>query len=192
VQLEIRDRAGRRVRLFRSDDEPEPMLEGQQVPPRWVRPPQVLSAGRGMHRFVWDLRYETPAGMRRGYPISAIDGYTPAEPRGPIALPGDYVVRLTVDGRVEEQVLHVDMDPRVETSDAALEQQFDLSMRIKDVLDRRDEVGVQADTPRLRGLFAELEGLYRILQGSDQAPGLGTVALVNQRVAAAERLLPPR
>jgi hypothetical protein len=82
------------------------------------------------------------------------------------------------------------MDPRVDTSPSALVQQFELSMRIKEVLDRRDEVG--ADTPRMRMLLAELESLYRILQGSDQAPGLGTVALVTQRVAAAERLLPPR
>jgi len=192
VLLEIRDQDGRRVRLFRSDDTPEPMLEGQQVPPHWVRPPQTLSADQGMHRFVWDLRYERPEGMRQGYPISAIDGYTPAEPRGPIARPGDYVVRLAVDGRMEERVLHVEMDPRVETSEAALDQQFQLSMSIKDVLDRRNEPGVQADAPRLRPLFAELESLYRILQSSDQAPGLGTIALVNQRVAAAERLLPPR
>ena len=91
--------AGRVARRFSSDDVPEPMLEGQQVPPRWVRPPQVPSADAGMHRFAWDLRYERPAGVRQGYPISAIDRYTPAEPRGPIALPGDYTVRLTVDGR---------------------------------------------------------------------------------------------
>ena len=190
VTLEILDAEGRRVRLFSSADEPEPMLEGQQVPPHWVRPAQTLSGEPGMHRFVWDLRYERPAGMRLGYPISAIEGYTPAEPRGPIALPGYYTVRLTVDGRVEEHGLHVAMDPRVQTSADALRQQFDLSMSIREVLDRRGEAG--ARDPRLRTIFAELEALYRMLQDTDQAPGLGTIALVNQRVAAAERLLPPR
>jgi len=141
-----------------------------------------------MHRFVWDLRYERPKGVRQGYPISAIDGYTPAEPRGPIALPGDYLVRLTVDGQIHMRGLRVKMDPRVETSPSALQQQFELSMRIKEVLDRRDE----SPSSRLRPIFAELESLYRILQESDQAPGLGTAALVNQRLLAAERLLPPR
>lgn len=188
VSLEILDGDGRLVRRFSSDDVPEPMLEGQQVPPRWVRPPETLSAERGMHRFVWDLRYERPKGVRLGYPISAIDGYTPAEPRGPIALPGVYQVRLTVDGHTYVQPLRVDMDPRVETPPAALRQQFELSMRIKDVLDRRDE----SPSTLLRPILAELESLYRILQSSDQAPGLGTVALVNQRLEAAERLLPPR
>jgi len=136
---------------------------------------------------VWDLRYERPRGMRQGYPISAIDGYTPAEPRGPIALPGDYEVRLTVDGHAYTKALHVSMDPRVDTPPSALEQQFELSMRIKGVLDRRD----QGDSPRLRTIFSDLERLYGILQSSDQAPGLGTIALVNQAVEAAERLLPP-
>ena len=60
VVLEILDDAGRLVRRFSSDDVPEPMLEGQQVPPRWVRPPEVVSAEPGMHRFAWDLRYERP------------------------------------------------------------------------------------------------------------------------------------
>lgn len=188
VTLEILEADGTPVRRFSSDDEPEPMLEGQQVPPRWVRPPQVLSAEPGMHRFVWDLRYERPEGVRLGYPISAIDGYTPAEPRGPVAVPGEYLVRLTVDGSAYTQPLTVRMDPRVQTPPAALRQQFELSMRIKEVLDRRDE----NPSPRLREVLAELESLYRILQGSDQAPGLGTVALVEQRLEAAERLLPPR
>jgi len=188
VTLEILDAEGSLVRRFSSDDTPEPMLEGQQVPPRWVRPPQILSVEPGMHRFVWDLRYERPKGVRQGYPISAIDGYTPAEPRGPIALPGDYLVRLTVDGQIYMGGLHVKMDPRVETTPTALQQQFELSMRIKEVLDRRAE----SPSPRLRPILAELESLYRILQESDQAPGLGTAALVNQRLLAAERLLPPR
>lgn len=91
------------------------ILDGQQVPPRWVRPQERVVRAAGTHRFVWDLRYERPGGVRRGYPISAIDGYTPAEPRGPIALPGEYTVRLTVDGAVHTRSLRVKMDPRVTT-----------------------------------------------------------------------------
>ncbi|GMV06860.1 MAG: hypothetical protein AMXMBFR53_31350 [Gemmatimonadota bacterium] len=185
VTLEILDAAGAVVRRFSSDDAPEPMLEGQQVPPRWVRPPQVLSAEAGMHRFAWDLRWERPAGVRQGYPISAIDGYTPAEPRGPIALPGTYTVRLTVDGTVHTQTLRVKMDPRVTTSAADLALQFDLSMRIKSVLDR----AARAGAPQLGRLAGELESLYRILQGSDQAPTPTTVGLVEERLAQAEALL---
>jgi hypothetical protein len=84
--------------------------------------------------------------------------------------------------------LRVVMDPRVTTSTDALQTQFDLSMRIKAVLDRRD----QSPSARLRQVVGELESLYRQLQSSDQAPGLGVVSLVEQRLDMAERLLPPR
>jgi hypothetical protein len=185
VTLEILDETGAVARTFSSEDPFEPMLTGQQVPPRWVRPQERVSAESGMHRFAWDLRYERPAGVRQGYPISAIDGYTPAEPRGPIALPGEYTVRLTVDGIVHTQPLRIEMDPRVTTSEADLRLQFELSMRIKEVLDRRGETSA----PGFSRLAGDLESLYRILQGSDQAPTPVTVELVEERLAQAVRLL---
>lgn len=185
VVLEILDDAGRSVRRFSSDDVPEPMLEGQQVPPHWVRPPEVVSAEAGMHRFAWDLRYEQPAGVRQGYPISAISGYTPAEPRGPIALPGRYTARLTVGGTTVTRSFTVKMDPRVTTSAADLALQFELSMRIKAVLDQRDRF-TTTDQGRAVG---ELESLYRSLQGSDQAPNPTVVGLARERLAALEAVL---
>ena len=163
------------------------MLEGQQVPPRWVRPPErVVGASPGMHRFAWDLRYERPGGVRQGYPISAIDGYTPAEPRGPIALPGTYTVRLTVDGVVQTQPLTiVDGPPR-----------DDLTRRpaaaVRSVAahqERARPARRRFAHPELRRLAGELETLYRILQGSDQAPTPVTVQLAEERLSAAERLL---
>jgi len=178
VTLEILDGQGELVRQFASDDVAEPMLEGQQVPPLWVRPPQGLSADAGMHRLVWDLHYERPAGVRQRYPISAIVGYTPAEPRGPIALPGEYTVRLTVDGAVHTETLQVTMDPRVTTSAAGLSQQFELSMRIKRVLDERSE----NDSAERQRLMGDLERLYGILQASDAAPSATTVEVVNERL----------
>ena len=60
-----------------------------------------------------------------------------------------------------------------------------VSWRIKRVLDRREEGG----SSRLQTLAGELESLYRILQGSDQAPTPVTVDLVEVRLAEAESLL---
>ena len=53
----------------------------------WLRPPQILSGKAGMHRFAWDLHYP-PIDPPRNYPIAAIRGDTPAEPRGPWVMPG--------------------------------------------------------------------------------------------------------
>jgi hypothetical protein len=47
-------------------------------------------------------------------------------------LPGTYVVRLTVDGKIYEQPLKVKMDPRVKTPFTGLQQQFALSKQMYD------------------------------------------------------------
>ena len=77
------------------------------------------------------------------------------------------------------------MDPRVTTQPEDLKRQFDLSVRIKGVLDRRGE----NPSPALQRLMGELESLYRILQGSDQAPTPVTVELVEERLAAVEVII---
>jgi hypothetical protein len=54
---------------------------------------------------------------------------TPQAATSPWVMPGDYTVRLTVDGHSYTQPLTVRMDPRVQTSTADLQKQFDASMR---------------------------------------------------------------
>src|SRR5262249_14455621 len=95
----------------------------------WIRPPQVLSAAAGPHRFVWDLHYPPPEGPRRSYPISAIFRNTPSDPHGPWVMPGKYIVKLTVDGQSRSQPLTIKMDPRIKTPPEALTQQFQVSMQ---------------------------------------------------------------
>jgi photosystem II stability/assembly factor-like uncharacterized protein len=131
VLLEI-FKGKRLVRRYSNADRPQPVTEGElNVPLYWIRPPQVLSAEAGAHRFVWDLHYTPMEGgpRRRNYPISAIYGDTPPSPTGPLAHPGRYMVRLTVGGRRFEQPLTLKMDPRVKTPPEGLKQQFALSMQ---------------------------------------------------------------
>ncbi len=128
VILEIFDREGKLVRRFRSDDRPEFVDEKELAHPTyWVRPPRVLPASRGMQRFVWDLHYPEPKAQRREFPISAIYRDTPRNPLGPSVLPGDYTLKLTAAGKTSTRTLRVEMDPRVKTPRAGLEQQFVLS-----------------------------------------------------------------
>jgi len=143
VTLEILTESGEVIRHFSSDDPPEPPLEGQNVPDYWPRPPQVLSAAAGLHRFVWDLHYPRPAVLRFGYPIAAVPYNTPVTPFGSWVLPGRYLVRLTANGDTYTQPLTVKMDPRVQTPAAELQRQFLLSRKLDGLL-REDLEALEA------------------------------------------------
>ncbi len=122
VTLEILDTAGKLVRRFASDDKLESVNEKElNVPTYWVRQERVLPATAGMHRWVWDLRYPRPKTLESEYPISAIPHDTPVGPFGPAVVPGEYTVRLTVDGTTHTQKLKVRMDPRVAATPANLQ-----------------------------------------------------------------------
>jgi hypothetical protein len=79
-----------------------------------------------MHRFVWDLHYAPPDSLGHEFPISAIYHDTPKLPLGASALPGNYTVKLTVDGKSFSQPLMVKMDPRITTPPADLRKQFEM------------------------------------------------------------------
>jgi hypothetical protein len=106
------------------------------VPTYWVRPPQRLGTSPGTHRFVWDLHYPPPKVLGHDYPISAIYGDTPRYPLGPAVLPGEYIVRLTVNGQTYSQPLTVKMDPRAPISAAGLRVQHDIGVRMNDAISR--------------------------------------------------------
>jgi hypothetical protein len=94
----------------------------------WVRPTQILSGEAGMHRFVWNLHYPRPEALETEFPISAIVHDTPEYPLGAWVLPGNYTVKLTVDGKSYTQPLVVRMDPRITTSLDDLRKQHDIEL----------------------------------------------------------------
>jgi len=73
-----------------------------------VPAPKVLSAGAGMHRWVWDLRPTPPAPRTGGGGGGGGFGRGAA-----LALPGRYTVKLTVGGKSYTQPLTLKMDPRM-------------------------------------------------------------------------------
>jgi photosystem II stability/assembly factor-like uncharacterized protein len=132
VTLEILD-GQKVVRQFSSNDKPDVTheeLQKQLIPLYWVKPWSKLSTDAGMHRWVWDLHYTAPLATRHEYPISAIPHDTPRYPLGPTVLPGNYTVRLTVDGRSTTAPLTIRMDPRVKTSAAGLQRTFEAEVRL--------------------------------------------------------------
>ena len=103
--------------------------QGMQAPP-WMRTGTArLPAEIGHNRFVWDLTVE--GAWTESTKAPAVSG-------GPMIVPGDYEVRLVVDGSTAgTQPLRVRIDPRVAESGvtlADLQEQHDLHMRIRDLL----------------------------------------------------------
>ncbi len=194
VTLEILDAAGTLVRRYASTDKPAPVdPDALNFPTYWLRPPQVLSAQAGMHRFVWDLHYPSPQVLRPSVSISVILHDSPVGPLGPAALPGRYTVKLTADGHTWTQPLTVRMDPRNQTPMAGLTQQFQLAMRLSQDISRTCEAVQRANargekTPALLKLNGELVAQYNSLYGATYGGGYGNASTMasptTQQVAA--------
>jgi len=130
VTLEILDAGDKLVRRYSSSDPlppPDPQLA---IPTYWPRRPQKLSNQPGFHRFVWDLHYPPVPGVKPEYPIAAVYENTPPASTSPWAMPGKYYVVLTANGKQYRQELTIEMDPRVKTPVADLQQQFNVSQQV--------------------------------------------------------------
>jgi photosystem II stability/assembly factor-like uncharacterized protein len=66
---------------------------------------------RGINRVTWNLRHADP------------DQAEAETPRGPLVVPGHYIVRLEADGTVSENTLEVREDPRIQV-DAGIRRQW--------------------------------------------------------------------
>jgi photosystem II stability/assembly factor-like uncharacterized protein len=151
VTLEILDANGKLVRKYASTDTPyatEAQLAKQLIPLYWIKMPQTLAAGAGMHRWIWDLRYTTPTATNYDYPISAVPHGTPRVPQGPLALPGTYQVRLTADGKVLTQTVTVKMDPRVQATPDDLEKLSALESKLAASVTSSAEADLEAHSIR--------------------------------------------
>ena len=147
LTIEILDSEAKLVRRYSSADQPaetQAELEKQLIPLYWILMPKTLSTTAGAHRWTWDLHYPPPSSRHHEYPISAVPRRTPRLPLGPTALPGDYSVRLTVDGRAYTAPLVVKMDPRVTTPSAGIRQMFELEMRLASLLTNSSEAVSEA------------------------------------------------
>jgi photosystem II stability/assembly factor-like uncharacterized protein len=196
VTLEITSASHNVVRRYSSADPPEPYDEKSiNVPMYWARPPRTLAASKGMHRFVWDLRYPRPGAVQRDFPISAIIHDTPLEPLGVLAVPGTYTVTLTVDGKTFTQPISVKMDPRATITPLGLTQQFTLATKLVDLMDKTYAAAISLEPQAARrredleALNGDLATAYDAVEGSDRAPTAQATRAVTALEQRARRLL---
>ena len=88
--------------------------------------PQRAPNKAGLNMFAWDLRYPDAVRFQNMIMWSGTV-------QGPVAPPGTYSVRMTVNGgEAQTQVLRVLKDPRSEATDADLQAQFKMLIAIRD------------------------------------------------------------
>jgi photosystem II stability/assembly factor-like uncharacterized protein len=204
VTLEVLDASGHRVQRFSSVAPPQGGAPAN-VPEYWFAAPAALPAKPGANRFAWDLRYPPPTALTYGYygerleyteytlPDHAIPGETPRyQPQGPLVVPGKYQLVLTVDGQSYRQPLQVELDPRVQVSQADLVAQLDLAKKLAAWMDRsaaafnrvialhgalkeKKKLPENAAMPKdLASAAAELDKqLSGLEDGNEAAPGFG-------------------
>jgi hypothetical protein len=154
----------------------------------------------GMNRFRWNMR---------------LDGYTDFEGRifwaagnaGPALVPGEYKVRLTVDGtEIGTSSFNLKLDPRVAgVTQADLQARFDLAVQVRDRvsdaneavilirevkaqladrLETTDDEGLERSGEAFRAALSAVEGeIYQVKNQSNQDP-LNYPIKLNNKLAA--------
>jgi photosystem II stability/assembly factor-like uncharacterized protein len=167
VTIEIRDAQGALVRAFSSDapGERDVAVQGMRAPSLERVGTPRLTAGRGVHRFTWDLAHAgpwapTPAAAGRG---------------GPAVRPGTYTVRLTAGGVTQERRLEVRADPRVladglTPADLAAQERHNLAVR--DLVSAARVLAARVDSARRAATGdakARFDAQWARLQNADGA-----------------------
>ena len=115
----------------------------------------IVPARAGTNRFVWNLRYPDATGLK----TVVNDEGTLA---GPLAVPGDYVVRLIVGSDSLSRPLTIVEDPRIQVATADLQKSFDLAIRVRDKITEISEA-----FNRIEDLQAQID--TRVGQTKDQS-----------------------
>jgi photosystem II stability/assembly factor-like uncharacterized protein len=174
VTIEIKDRKGQSVRKYSSADVPVAANPKRlRIPSYWIRPPQSISTKAGMHRFLWDMHYTPVPNVEPQFPISATYRKTSPAATSPWVVPGDYTVTLTVDGKTFSQPLTMVMDPRVKSSAADVQEQFDLSWQLYQLRIKLAPIGKKFDDIaeqliKLKARAAERPNVTQMLEGFAQ------------------------
>jgi photosystem II stability/assembly factor-like uncharacterized protein len=128
VKIEILDASGAVVRDY-SSKKTDPLDEPRD--PDDKKPEKQIKLEDGLNRFIWDLHYEEANRVPGYFLWEYNDGA-----KGPLAVPGNYQVRLTANGKTFSAPFEVKIDPRVTTSQSDMEKQFKLELDIREQLNR--------------------------------------------------------
>lgn len=143
LRIEFLDKAGNLIREFSS--------KGIEK--------DTLKYKLGANEFNWNLRVPDAKGFE-----GMIMWSGPL--RGPKVVPGEYIVKLTVDGKSEQQSFKVLPDLRYETSQEDLQAQYDFLLQVRDKLTETHEaiISIRQYRDKLNALATEKPGQKRRIE----------------------------
>ena len=111
--------------------------------------------------FVWNMRYDDAKGF---------DGLImwAASLRGPIASPGQYYVKLTVNEKSEEQSFNILKDPRSNSTDEDLREQFNFLLSVRDKVSdiHQTIIDIRSSRSQLIDLKSKISDKYPDMENS--------------------------
>jgi hypothetical protein len=130
--------------------------EEKKVLEKWTLPTKL-----GVNCAIWDGRWNgaemIPGGkLDFGYPRI-----------GPVALPGDYTVRLRVGGEVYSTALELRADPRQTASAEDLREQLTFALEVRETI-----TTLTRTVEKLRGVRHQLATYHELLEKKQRAPEL--------------------
>ncbi|MCF1752721.1 WD40/YVTN/BNR-like repeat-containing protein [Mariniradius sediminis] len=143
LRIEFLDKAGNLIREFSS--------KGIEK--------DTLKYKLGANEFNWNLRVPDAKGFE-----GIIMWSGPL--RGPKVVPGEYIVKLTVDGKSEQQSFKVLPDLRYEASQEDLQAQYDFLLQVRDKLTETHEaiISIRQYRDKLNALATEKPGQKRRIE----------------------------
>jgi photosystem II stability/assembly factor-like uncharacterized protein len=137
VKLTFSDSGGKLIRGFmlhpKAKGKAKPISDNPTLARR-QRQELATVAKPGMNRFQWNLAYPDAAEVKGIYnsPFAA------AAPAGPEVVPGTYYVTLAYGDATQRESFVVKLDPTLKTTQAELQQRFDLLMRLNGAVNQLD------------------------------------------------------
>ena len=195
VKLSFTDARGKLIRSFtlhlKAKGKPKP-LSHNPAAARRQRERRATAVTPGMNRFQWNLRYPNAVDVKGIYNSY----FAAAVPVGPEVVPGTYYATLSYGSATQKRPFVVRLDPSLRTTQAQLQQRFDLLMRIHGALNRLDvNLNRAIDA---RSALAKAMAHRRVAAGAAQ-PALARLNrdiddLVDLRIQSSEGALvyPPR
>jgi photosystem II stability/assembly factor-like uncharacterized protein len=173
ITLEFLDSSGKLIRKFTG----KPPVEGQPAPQTPPTEPN-LPTETGLNRFVWNYRLPNATTL----PGLILWGGSLAGPR---VVPGNYQVRFSVDGKtIATESFAVRPDPRLATTPADFQKQFDFLLQTRDKLSATHEAILE-----IRDVRKQLEDLSARLKPEQKDLKDKAAAVAKKLTAVEEELM---